>query len=106
MDPVIIIVKDIKNGKILLTEQELKEIVRRAYNDGYWDGKKTNWWYEPYYYTTCIGGNDTLTTNKTPERYNNITITCDNTKTASEITGQVSLFNDYINSLTGDFMND
>ena len=100
MEPVVIIVKDMKNGKILLTEQELKEIVRRAYNDGYWEGRKNNWYYggitytnTPTYTTTC--------NNSTPDKYADITITCDENKRNS-ISGQLNIFNDLI----GDFMND
>lgn len=99
MEPVVIIVKDIKNGKILLTEDELKTIVRRAYNDGYQEGRKNNWYggitYTSPYYTTT-------TTNSTPDKYANITITCDTSREANEVKGQFNIFD----SMIGDFIND
>lgn len=98
MEPVVVVVKEIKNGKIMLTEDELKTIIRRAYNDGYWEGKKNNWYggitYTPYTYTTnCTDSN--------LDKYANITITCDDSKKNS-ISGQLNIFNEMI----GDFMND
>ena len=45
MKPYVVIIKQIKDGKIILTEQELKSIVERAYNDGYNDGSSKNWWW-------------------------------------------------------------
>ena len=103
MEPVVVIVKDMKNGKILLTEEELKTIVRRAYNDGYWEGKKYNWYggitytnttTTPYTYTTNVTGSN-------PDKYADITITCDDSK-RNTINGQLNIFNEMI----GDFMND
>lgn len=100
MEPVVVIVKEIKNGKIMLTEDELKTIVRRAYNDGYWEGRKNNWYggitytnTSPYYTTNITGSN--------PDKYADITITCDDSKRNS-ISGQLNIFNEMI----GDFMND
>jgi hypothetical protein len=103
MEPVVVVVKEIKNGKIMLTEDELKTIVRRAYNDGYWEGRKNNWYggityrnttTTPYPYTTNITSSD-------PDKYANITITWDDSKRNS-ISGQLNIFNEMI----GDFMND
>lgn len=80
MEPIVIIVKELKDNKITLTESELKTIVRQAYNEGYYEGKKTNWWN-----TGCI----TYTTTSTPQPaylnnttgdtpdLDNITITCE-----------------------------
>ena len=103
MEPVVIIVKDIKNGKILLTEDELKTIVRRAYNDGYWEGKKNNWYCDGITYTNT---NPYITTtngtSSNPDKYNNITITCDTNKEVNEVMGQINLFD----SIIGDFIND
>ena len=82
MEPVVIIVKDIKNGKILLTEDELKTIVRRAYNDGYWEGRKTNW-YGGITYTTATNSNLPINydnTSGTPYTDPTIKITCDNNR--------------------------
>lgn len=102
MEPVVIIVKDMKNGKILLTEDELKTIVRRAYNDGYWEGRKNNWYCGGITYTNT---NPYITTtngtNSNPDKYADITITCDDSKRNS-ISGQLSIFNEMI----GDFIND
>ena len=102
MEPVVIIVKDMKNGKILLTENELKEIVRRAYNDGYWEGRKNCWSYGGITYTNTGPYYSTTSTNSTPDKYSNITITCDTNKEINEIMGQTNLFD----SLIGDFLND
>ena len=101
MEPVVIIVKDIKNGKILLTENELKEIVRRAYNDGYWEGRKNCWSYGGITYTNTPYTYTTNGTSSNPDKYADITITCDENKRNS-ISGQLNIFNDLI----GDFMND
>ena len=101
MEPVVIIVKDMKNGKILLTEQELKEIVRRAYNDGYWEGRKNCWSYGGITYTNTGPYYSTTSTNSTPDKYADITITCDENKRNS-ISGQLNIFNDMI----GDFINE
>lgn len=80
MEPVIVVVKEIKNGKIQLTEDELKTIVRRAYSDGYWDGKKTNYWYGGITYTNSTGTPPEIhyTTTGDPPQYNPNTITCSN----------------------------
>ena len=81
MEPIVIIVKDIKNGKIMLTEDELKTIVRRAYNDGYWEGRKTNWYGGITYTTTTARSTDLPinydNTSGTPYTDPNIKITCD-----------------------------
>ena len=103
MEPVVVVVKEIKNGKIMLTEDELKTIVRRAYNDGYWEGRKNNW-YGGITYTNTTTTPYTYTTNGTgsnPDKYADITITCDENKRNS-ISGQLNIFNDMI----GDFLND
>ena len=81
MEPIVIIVKELKDNKITLTESELKSIVRQAYNEGYYEGKKTNWW--------GTGGITYTNTNTTPQPVylnnttgdtpdlDNITITCE-----------------------------
>lgn len=58
MKPYVVILKQIKDNKIILTEEELKAIVERAYDDGYNDGNSYYWrhyWSNyPYIYnTTC-----------------------------------------------------
>ena len=91
MDPIIVVIKEIKNGKIQLTEEELKGIVRRAYNEGYWEGKK-NYYYSPFTYTSTTG-NGPVT--------RDITISCDtDPSTISNTYAQMS-FDDLI----GDFLN-
>lgn len=83
MDPIIIIIKEMKNDKIVLTEEELKRIVQQAYNNGYWEGRKNYWngyfgnssttiTNQPYYTT-----NHTNTTGNPPLTNPNIVITCD-----------------------------
>lgn len=81
MEPIVIIVKELKDNKITFTESELKSIVRQAYDEGYCEGKKTNWW--------NAGGITYTNTNTTPQPVylnnttgdtpdlNNITITCE-----------------------------
>ena len=46
-----------KNGKIELTEKELKQLLDNVYWEGYKDNNKSSWTYTtpltyPYYYTT------------------------------------------------------
>lgn len=79
MEPIVIIVKELKDNKITLTESELKSIVRQAYNEGYNEGKKTNWWNTggiTYTNTTPPPVYLNNTTGDTPD-LNNITITCE-----------------------------
>lgn len=56
MKPYVVILKQIKDNKIILTEEELKSIVERAYDDGYNDGNNYYWrhyWSNyPYIYNT------------------------------------------------------
>ena len=40
----IFISKEPKNGKITLEEKEFKELIEKAYNDGYEDGKNSLWY--------------------------------------------------------------
>ena len=102
MEPVVVVVKEIKNGKIMLTEDELKTIVQRAYNDGYWEGRKNNWYSGGITYTGTSPYITTInSTSSNPDKYANITITCDDSKRNS-ISGQLNIFNEMI----GDFMND
>lgn len=103
MEPVVVVVKEIKNGKIMLTEDELKTIVRRAYNDGYWEGRKNCWYGGGITYTGVTNTPSYITTNGTsgdPDKYANITITCDEDR--NSIRGQINLFD----SMIGDFIND
>ena len=81
MEPIVIIVKELKDGKISLTESELKHIIKQAYNEGYNEGNKNKWWNSPFVYTNTttnpeIHLNDYST--GTPLTNPNIQITCDN----------------------------
>lgn len=81
MEPIVIIVKELKDNKITLTESELKSIVRQAYNEGYNEGKKTNWWGTggiTYTNTSTTPPPVYLnnTTGNTPN-LDNITVTCE-----------------------------
>ena len=81
MEPVIIIVKEMVKGKITLTEEELKAIIRQTYNEGYWEGRKNSWLNYPITYTSTTG-NPTIDYNthtNTPPADPNIIITCTNT---------------------------
>ena len=80
MEPIVIIVKELKDNKITLTEPELKSIVRQAYNEGYYEGKKTNWWGVggiTYTNTTPQPTYLNNTTKDTSPDSNNIIITCE-----------------------------
>ena len=81
MEPIVIIVKELKDNKITLTESELKSIVRQAYNEGYNEGKKTYWWNTGgITYTNVSPTSQPVylnnTTGNTPD-LDNITITCE-----------------------------
>lgn len=67
MKPYVVIIKQIKDGKVILTEEELKSIVERAYNDGYSDGSNRLWTYTPSI-TYC--GNSGNSTPYTPQYIN------------------------------------
>jgi len=49
MEPYIVFIPELVNGKINLTEEEFKTIIKRAYNDGYTEGMKNYSW-SPYYW--------------------------------------------------------
>lgn len=81
MEPFVVIVKELKDGKISLTESELKRIIKQAYNEGYNEGSKNKWWNYPITYSNStrnpeIHLNDYQT--GTPPINPNIQITCDN----------------------------
>lgn len=79
MEPFVVIVKELKDGKISLTESELKRIIKQAYNEGYNEGNKNKWWSSPFVYTNTTANpthlNDYQT--GTPLTNPNIQITCD-----------------------------
>ena len=82
MEPFVVIVKELKDGKISLTESELKLIIKQAYNEGYSEGNKKNWWNYPITYTTATNAPQPVTIDysktNTPPLNPNIQITCDN----------------------------
>ena len=82
MEPFVVIVKELKDGKISLTENELKRIIKQAYNEGYNEGNKNKWYNWPITYTTtATNGNHEINLNdySTGTPLNpNIQITCDN----------------------------
>lgn len=49
MEPYIVFIPGLVDGKISLTEEEFKTIIKRAYDDGYADGIKNYSW-GPYYW--------------------------------------------------------
>lgn len=56
-----------KNGKFIFTEDELKEVLEKVYNDAYNEGFKAHsgWWNNPITYST--------TTTPTPPTYKTTT---------------------------------
>lgn len=92
MKPYVVIIKQFKDGKIVLTEQELKDIVQRAYNDGYNEGASKTWW-SPTITYTGNGGNTppTYDYNITPNPiYDPYRITCDTNTTSARYTGDLN----------------
>lgn len=81
MKPYVVIIKQMKDNKIILTEDELKSIIERAYRDGYNDGYNSgsshNWWNYPSI-TYCGNNIDTNSTGTPMKPYEGITITCNN----------------------------
>ena len=85
-----------KDNKIILTEEELKAIVQRAYDDGHSDGydkgyeagRKNYWWNSPtitYGNGTNYRYDNTITTDHTnTPLYDGITITCKSDNKAGE----------------------
>ena len=70
MEPYVVFIKERDNGKVVLTEKELRSIIQQAYSRGYADG---NHWYWPYYYSTTTTP-CTITNDRTIS-YGNITST-------------------------------
>ena len=68
MKPYVVIIKQMQNNKIILTEEELKSIIERAYNDGYNDGNSyywRHWTSSPYIYNYRGNEINTITTDRT-----------------------------------------
>lgn len=60
-----IIFKELKDNKVELTKEELEELIMRAYNQGYTDGKKDNNYIYPVTSTwnnPCIKNPNDVTT--------------------------------------------
>lgn len=79
MKPYVVIIKQMKDNKIILTEAELKSMIERAYNDGYNDGYSKNcWWYNNTPTITYCGS----ATNITPEDpFRKVEVWCSNNTT-------------------------
>lgn len=76
MKPMIIIVNSNNDGKIILSESQLNEIIDMAYNDGYSDGYRI---YYPQYIpftNPCINTTTTTTSTSTTseDEYKNFLI--------------------------------
>lgn len=83
MKPYVVIIKQIKDNKIILSEDELKSIVERAYNDGYNDGNR--YWFNNPSITYTYNNNPLTTDHTIGPLYDGITITCNNTEGEKEI---------------------
>lgn len=69
MKPYIVYIKEgPKDGYVKIKESELKRLIEQAYDNGYEEGKKTNWWtYNPSItYTKTTGTVPTYINNPTP----------------------------------------
>ena len=82
MKPYVVIIKQTKDNKIILSEDELKSIVERAYNDGYNDGNRY-WFNNPS--ITYTYNNPLTTDHTTSPFYDGITILCNNAEGEKEI---------------------
>ena len=76
-----------KNGKFIFTEDELKEVLEKVYNDAYNEGYKagSGWWSQSLVYTspsttTVPPIYKTTTPNDVPNPYQ---VTCNNTVNAA-----------------------
>ena len=89
MKPYIIFVKgQPKNGEVTIKEKDLKELLEKAYNDGYMDGNKSNWWYANTITTTNNPLPTYLTNPTEPKPYTyKYEVTCDNTSDAMNSIG-------------------
>lgn len=94
MKPYVVIIKQMKDNKIILTEDELKSIVQRAYDDGHSDGydkgyeagRKNYWWNTPSitYNPNYPYGNTITTDHTNTPLYDGISITCKNDNKTGE----------------------
>ena len=81
-----------KNGKIVLSGKELKELLDEAYWEGYrannntWIYKTPSW--TPFYYTTTSSGGTTISLSNEAKTASNSYTTTSATINASEYTGQ------------------
>lgn len=82
-----------KNGKIVLSGKELKELLDEAYWEGYRANNRT-WTYTtpswtPFYYTTSTSGGTTISlSNEAKSASNNTTTATNATVSGSVYTGQ------------------
>lgn len=64
----IVVYKEMKDGKIQLTKQELEELLNKARQEGYTDGHKDG--------TRLMINTPIISTRTTPTRWSDITWTC------------------------------
>ena len=81
-----------KNGKIVLSGKELKELLDEAYWEGYRANNRT-WTYTtpswtPFYYTTSTSGNATISLSNEAKTASNTTTATNATISGSVYTGQ------------------
>lgn len=83
MKPYIVYVKEgPKNGQITLKEKELKDLLEKAYDDGYKDGQRSNYWCYNGGITYANTGPTLTCTDKTvPYKYE---VTCDATNAVGD----------------------
>ena len=99
MKPYVVIIKQMQNNKIILSEQELRSMIERAYNDGYNDGNSYYWrhynW--PYVTNTSTGGitlNGGIITGTATDRiYDTATINNPDIPSTNTTTGLNIIFN-------------
>lgn len=96
MKPYVVIIKQMKDNKIILSEQELKSMIERAYNDGYNDGNSYFWRHYNWNYVTNTGSvtlNGGITTGSTSDRTYETTISNSDIPTTNTATGLNIIFN-------------
>lgn len=84
-----------KNGKIVLSGKELKELLDEAYWEGYRANNRT-WTYTtpswtPFYYTTTASGGTTISLSNEAKTASNSYTTTNATISGSAYTGQDSI---------------
>lgn len=85
-----------KNGKIVLSGKELKELLDEAYWEGFRTNSRNTWTYTtpswtPFYYTTSTSGNATISLSNEAKTASNTTTATNATISGSTYTGQDSI---------------